>query len=228
MLQRWRIDSTQTLAATLRPVAGALRSGEVVAIPTETFYGLAAFVGRPDALQAILRLKGRKEAKPLPLIVDSIDMARSWMLDPPAWFADLAGRFWPGPLTLVVSAIPGLSPPVIGAAGSIALRIPAHPVARALVTLCAAPLTATSANRSGQPAMRHPDDVAATLGPALRYLVDDGSTPGGLPSTLLDIRPTPPRLLRHGALGVDRIDAVLSDLGMASLEIEARDSRVPE
>jgi len=115
-----------------------------------------------------------------------------------------AAQFWPGPLTVLMRAKPGLAPATIGPDGLVGVRVPKHDVALALTRTCGHAVTATSANRSGQQATADPDEVAAAL-PDLDLLIDAGRAPGGLPSTLVDLSGDAPRLVRAGAIPWDRV-----------------------
>jgi L-threonylcarbamoyladenylate synthase len=179
----------------------ALAAGSVVAFPTETFYGLGADPRSPSALRRVLRIKGRGEGdKPLLLLVSSIDQLAPWVGDLPRDFDRLAARFWPGPLTLVLPAAPALPPSLVGPGGGVAMRITSHPLARRLIDAWGGALTGTSANRSGAPPAADAVAVGTALGPLLGAIVDGGSTPGGQPSSLLDLCGPTPRLLREGAV----------------------------
>jgi L-threonylcarbamoyladenylate synthase len=118
----------------------------------------------------------------------------------PAVASGLAARFWPGPLTLLVSAPPALAAAVSAGTGRVGVRVPAHAVARDLCAACGRVLTATSANLSGQPATNDPDVVAASLDPSIDVLLDAGRTAGGQPSTIIDVSGTTPLLVREGAV----------------------------
>jgi L-threonylcarbamoyladenylate synthase len=117
----------------------------------------------------------------------------------------LADAFWPGPLSIVVPAAPVIAPAVLGEGGTVALRVPAHPTARALAAGLGFALTATSANRSGQSPTGRPSEVAATIGDVIDLLLDDGVLAGGAPSTIVALGPDGPRLVRDGAIAWDRV-----------------------
>ena len=178
------------LAAAAGAVRGALDAHGVVALPTETFYGLAV---RPDdeiAVGRVLALKGRPAEKSLLVVAASVEQLAPWVRLARPWRARLAAA-WPAPVTVVV-------PRAGGAGDTLAVRVPAHELLRALLAQVG-PLTATSANRSGGAPCTDPDAVAAALGAGLAVLLDGGATAGGAPSTLLDLTAAPPRLLRAGA-----------------------------
>lgn len=186
---------------------GLLAAGEVIAIPTDTVYGLAAGAFDVTAQRRIYELKGRPPELPLILMAASIE-ALAGVVRLEAAALVLARRFWPGPLTLVVPAGPGLRPPLVKAAdGSVGLRIPDHPTALALLA-ATGPLATTSANRSGEPAAI---SAAECLELGAAAVLDGGPAPGGVPSTV--VAPEPGgglRLIRQGALAVADLHRALS------------------
>ncbi len=186
-------------------VAAHIGSGGVAVIPTETFYGLAADPRNPRAVERIFRYKNRDVGRALPLIAadqEQVDaLAPGWREIPAA--LELAERFWPGPLSLILPAGPGLAPGVAALDRTIAVRVTPHGRAAALARLCHTALIATSANLSGLPAHTLADDAWRALGSPRDVLVlNDGPTPGGAPSTLVDPRVDPPRVVRRGAIEI--------------------------
>jgi L-threonylcarbamoyladenylate synthase len=194
-------------AAGIERAARVIRDGGVVAIPTDTLYGLAADPFNPDAVDRVVEGKERPAERALPLIAADLDQVVARLGALPAMAARLAARFWPGPLTLVIAAPAALSPAVSGGTGRVGVRVPAHDVARALCRACNSPLTATSANISGAPASASPDEVARTIGSRFDLLLDAGPTPGGAPSTVVDVTGAEPRLLRAGAVAWSEVIA---------------------
>ena len=167
--------------------------GGVVAIPTETFYGLAV---RPDdaaAVESVRVLKRRPLEKALPLVAADLFQVRGLIVLSPMWVARLA-TVWPAPLSVVAT----LHRPLAACGLTAAVRVPDHGLLRALLRELG-PLTATSANPGGLPAARSPGEVVSRLESGLALLLDGGETAGGRPSTLLDVRSEPPKLLRAGA-----------------------------
>ena len=202
-MTRISIDSAVALEPQLAEAVTAIRGGGVVAFPTDTLYGLAADPRQPDALRRLMDLKGRAAEKTVALIAGSLEQAREVaMLDENA--LRLATLYWPGPLTLVVPALPHIQEPVRSATGHVGVRVPAHAVARALALAAGTPLTATSANPSGSPATADPDEVARLL-PGLEILVDAGILAGGPPSTLVQLDHGVARVLREGAIATARV-----------------------
>ena len=187
----------------------ALRRGEVVAFPTDTVYGLGAHSGISLAIEKLYEIKGREHQKAIPLLVAGVeDMLRVTSAVPGiAW--RLAGRFWPGPLTIVLPRAITVLDVLTGGADSVAVRIPAHAVALDLIKTLGVPLAATSANLSGQPEALTAQEVGIALGERLTLILDGGRCPGGVASTVVDVTAWPPVILRRGAL-VDEVEAFLS------------------
>jgi L-threonylcarbamoyladenylate synthase len=190
----------------LAEAVAALRAGELVIYPTETFYGIAADPESPRAMAKIFEAKGRAENQPIALIAadsaSAFGLARE--ISPVA--RRLAARFWPGPLTLILPARAGLHPAVLGLDG-VGVRVSSHPLARRLAAAFGRPITATSANLSGYPAMTNPDDVRTSLGHKVKVLLEDGVLAGGAPSTVVAITSGGYRIIRQGAVAADTIAA---------------------
>jgi L-threonylcarbamoyladenylate synthase len=203
------IDPRAPEAGAIAAAADVIRSGGIVAMPTDTLYGLAADPANPAAVARVFALKGREAGRALPLVAADLDQVVEHLGDLPPLARRLAAEFWPGPLTLIVSAPDWLSDAVAGGTGRVAVRVPAHPVAQALCRAAQGLLTATSANVSGQPATDDPDAVAVALGDRVDVLLDAGHTVGGPPSTIVDVTGSPPRLVRAGAIAWDQIQRCL-------------------
>jgi L-threonylcarbamoyladenylate synthase len=196
-------------APSIREIAAALGAGAVAAYPTETFYALGAAAFERKAVECVYRLKKREAGKALSVIASDLDMVREISGPPPSGLVALAGEFWPGPLTLVLPAAPGVPGFLAGAGRTIAVRIPPLDWLRALVRELGQPLTATSANLSGEKELADPRDVEALFAGQIDLLVDGGPAPGGLPSTIVDLSGESPRLLREGRIPRERIEALL-------------------
>ncbi|HNX50265.1 MAG TPA: L-threonylcarbamoyladenylate synthase [Thermoanaerobaculaceae bacterium] len=192
-MQRLRFGEIQDVGAAELACRDLLAAHGIVALPTETFYGLAVSPDDPAAVEALLTLKGRSAEKSLPLVAANLRQVEVLVELPPVWRARLV-RVWPAPLTVVLPVRRALA----ACGRTAAVRVPAHPLLRTLLEALG-PLTATSANRTGTPALAEPDAVARTLGDGLGLLLDGGVTPGGLPSTLLDLTYDRPKILRAGA-----------------------------
>ncbi len=184
-----------------------IRRGGVVAIPTDTLYALAADPFSRQAIAHVFDAKDRPAERALPLIAyDAAQVAASLGPLPPLGDG-LAAAFWPGPLTLLVTAPSTLAPDVSGGTGRVGVRVPDDAVARAVCRAVGYPVTATSANISGQPATADPDDVERTMGARIELLLDGGRTRGGAPSTIVDVTGAAPRLVRAGAIPWEEIQA---------------------
>jgi len=197
--------------AAVQVAVAAMRSGLVVAYPTDTLYGLAVDPANSGAVTKLFSLKGRALDKAIPLIAADVGQVRAWTTMTPL-AERLAAAFWPGPLTLVLRAAVEMDVRVMAEGGTVAIRVPDQPIARALAAAADRPVTSTSANPSGLPPTADPDEVARAL-PAIDVLIDGGVTPGGAPSTIVDATGTQPVLIRAGAIAWER---VLESLGPAS------------
>ena len=206
---RLPIDPVSPEPGAIAMAADAIRAGRIVAIPTDTLYGLAADPFNVDAVARIYQLKGRGSDRALPLVAADIDQIEATLGVLPMLARLLAVRYWPGPLTMLMPAPERLPAEVTGGTGRVGVRVPAHAVARALCAACAMPLTATSANKSGLPATNAPDAVVDTLAVGIDTLLDAGITPGGLPSTIVDVTDATPRVVREGAISWESIQACL-------------------
>ncbi len=171
----------------------------MVAIPTDTVYGLAADPFRPQAVQKIFRLKGRPENKPILLLVESRSQAERLASSVPAVFDRLAARFWPGPLTVILPAAASVPDWITAGTGTVAIRLPGSILVRELIRAARVPLTGTSANRSGRYAAETAGQVRQQFPSGLVFILDGGPARGGLPSTLVDLTARP-RILREGAI----------------------------
>lgn len=192
----------------LAEAAALLRAGQLVAFPTETVYGLGADARSEAAVRLIYEVKGRPQTNPLIVHVPSVDEARALAAAWPAEAAALAARFWPGPLTLVLPRGGGLPAAVSAGLPTVALRVPGHPVALALLSACGLPLAAPSANPSERLSPTTAAHVAAGL-PVVPLILDGGPCWLGLESTVVDLCGERPRLLRPGALPLLRLRAAL-------------------
>lgn len=195
----------------LTALAALVKAGGVVAIPTDTLYGLAADPFNGPAVQRLFQIKRRDPERAIPLIAANAAQVRLTLGDLPRHAQRLAARFWPGPLTLVVAAPSTLAEGVADARGTVGVRVPGHPAVCAFAAACGVPLTATSANISGYPPTADPEEVVRQLGAELDGLLDAGLTTGGLPSTIVDVTTPLPTLIRAGAVAWERIQACLHE-----------------
>ena len=203
-MKRYMVSARTPDPAAIAEVAAIIRDGGVVAFPTDTLYGLAVDPRRDDALERLFELKGREAGVPVPLIAADIAQAREL-----GTFGDLALRlaraFWPGPLTLVVPALPAIARRALGGGNTVGIRVPAHEVATALCHAAATCLTATSANLSGNPPPASAPEIVPQLAARLDAVLDAGAAPGGPPSTIVSIVSERPQLVRDGAIAWNRV-----------------------
>lgn len=194
----------ETTERQIAAAARALAAGGLVCFPTETMYGIAADIRRADALDRLVELKGRDATAPFGLIVAHRDDAEALAAVWPDAAAELADEHWPGPLTLVVPARADLPPCVVGPGGGVGLRQSSHPWAAALASELGGPITATSANPSGQPAAMNIAQARAYFGDAIDVYLDAGPASQHIPSTVIDVSTTGElRVLRAGAVDID-------------------------
>lgn len=194
----------------LAHACSVLRAGGAVAFPTETYYGLAVDPFNPAALSRLFALKGRSPDKPVLLIIENLSQLSGLVAEIPPPFTILMEKFWPGPLTLVFPGAASLPELLTGYGGTIGVRVSSHPLARRLVRGFGRPITATSANFSGQPAGVVASEVLAQLGHEVDVVLDGGYTPGGQGSTLLGYQEGKVCLLRAGVIPFSEIQAVLA------------------
>jgi len=208
-MRRLQVDALQPDPVSIEAAAACIRAGGVVGFPTDTLYGLAADPRNPAGVRKIFAVKQRPPDRPLPLIAgdrDAVERAAHLSL----LARRLAERAWPGPLTLLVPAHPGLVPEVHQGTGLVGIRVPDHPVARALAAAAGGLITATSANRSGEPPADRPESLLHLADTGLDLLLDAGPVPGGAPSTVVDVSGDTPVLVRAGALPWERVLEFLS------------------
>lgn len=205
MTERSAVVLAATAPDSIGWTAEAIAAGKVVAIPTDTVYGLAASLSRPEALARIFEIKARDPRRVLPVLISSADQVSHLTTDLDPDVPLLLATYWPGPLTVVVPALAGMPSAVAGPDGTIGLRVPNHPAAITVIERAGGAIACTSANLSGDLPARTAADVYDVLGSQLDVILDGGPTPGGTPSTV--IRATGGRisLLREGAIPIDHI-----------------------
>lgn len=208
-------DSTQTLPATAEGIARAaaiLRAGQLVAMPTETVYGLAGDARNPEAVARIFAAKGRPAHNPLIVHLASLEGAAA-LADLPDAALALAAKFWPGPMTLVapLRAGHGLADAVTAGLPTVALRLPAHPLARALLDAFGGPVAAPSANPSGRISPTTPAHVRAGLNGRIAAILDGGACAVGVESSIVGFDGPRAVLLREGGVSREALEAVLGD-----------------
>ena len=215
-IERYSASTAPVLADRVRCVLG--ESG-LIALPTESFYGLAVAPSDEQALARLWQVKGRSEGKPILLLIGDESQLGAFVRRIPPAATVLMNAFWPGPLTIVFPAAVGLSDAVTAGAGSVGIRLSAWQPLRDL--LCrVGPVTGTSANREGMPPPTTAEEVQQSLGDVLDLIVDAGPTPGGRPSTIIDVQ-GPIRIVRDGAIDRDAIVAQLATYGLY-LDVDSR------
>ena len=200
-------------AASVALAAQRLRAGELVAFPTETVYGLGADAGNPDAVHRIFMAKGRPSDHPVIVHLGDVAQVERWAREFPEGARKLAAAFWPGPLTLILPRTAHVGDAVTGGQDSVGLRMPAHPVAKALLAAFAAlggaGIAAPSANRFGHVSPTSARHVEDDLGDAVAMILDGGPCAVGIESTIVAFTSGKPVLLRPGVIGVDQLARVL-------------------
>jgi len=204
-MRRVRVDLVAPQRDAIEEAAKWILRGEVVAIPTDTLYGLAVDPFQTAAVERLFDVKGRAPDQAIPLIAADEAQVAASLTPLTGVAARLAEQYWPGALTLIIAASRALSPRISAGSGTVGVRVPQHDVARAIARICGRPITATSANISGQPATADPNVVENTLGDRVELLIDTGMTAGGAPSTIVDVTTAEPRLVRAGAIAWDEI-----------------------
>jgi L-threonylcarbamoyladenylate synthase len=193
----------------IEKAAGVLRAGGLVALPTETVYGLGANAEDPDAVARIFQVKGRPPSHPLIVHIGAAEQLGDWVEDVPATARLLAERFWPGPLTLVLRRGPRVPLEATGGLETVAVRMPDHPVALALLSAFGGGVAAPSANRFGSVSPTTADHVRAELGDAVDFVLDGGPCEVGVESTIVDATGDAPTVLRPGGVTREDLEAVL-------------------
>jgi L-threonylcarbamoyladenylate synthase len=202
----------------------ALRDGELVAFPTETVYGLGAHAGRADALRRVFELKGRPASHPLIVHIDSPRYLTRWAREVPVAATTLAERFWPGPLTLVLPRADNVNLLVTGGQDTVAVRVPAHPMAQQLLTAFGGGIAAPSANRYGRISPTRAEHVRDEFGQAVPVVMDGGECKWGLESTIVACLDGTVRLLRPGSVTLSQLQRAV---GEVLVDAPASAPRVP-
>jgi L-threonylcarbamoyladenylate synthase len=216
-----KVDASNPDMGPIRRAAAVIRAGGLVAFPTETVYGLGANALDAAAVARIFEAKGRPATNPVIVHVLDASEVRNVASNWPETASKLAGRFWPGPLTLVVPKADAI-PPIVTAGGeTVAVRCPNHPVARAFIREAGVPIAAPSANRSTELSPTRAEHVLKGLNGRIDLLLDGGPCSGGIESTVVDVTGDVPRVLRPGLITVPMLEAVVG-----SVEVGAKDEGV--
>jgi L-threonylcarbamoyladenylate synthase len=221
------ILSTHTpalFAAAVKRAAELLRAGEVVALPTETVYGLAANALDEKAVVQIFQIKGRPAHNPIIVHVSSNEMARACVKEWPDVAEKLSRSFWPGPLTLVLPRSGKISDVVTAGGATAGVRRPSHPFMQAVIRECGFPLAAPSANLSNQISPTNAEHVRAQLAEKIPLIVDGGQSQVGIESTVLDLTVSPPKILRPGMIHAESLAAVCGEVTSDGWQVTREDA----
>jgi Sua5/YciO/YrdC/YwlC family protein len=215
MSRRYDCADPSDRATGLREAVSAIHRGELVVLPTDTVYGLGADAFSPEAVRELLAAKGRGRSMPSPVLVGSPTTLHGLVTDFPEWAWELVDAFWPGGLTLVARHQPSLRWDLGETRGTVAVRMPLHPVAIELLTTTG-PLAVSSANLTGGPSPATCDEAEAQLGDTVSVYLDGGRANHAVPSSIVDVTGKVPVLLRAGAVGADQLREVVPDLEVGS------------
>ncbi|MFE2292811.1 L-threonylcarbamoyladenylate synthase [Streptomyces sp. NPDC059452] len=215
MARRYDCNDATDRISGLREAASAIRRGELVVLPTDTVYGIGADAFSSEGVADLLDAKGRGRNMPTPVLIGSPNTLHGLVTDfsEQAW--ELVDAFWPGALTLVAKHQPSLQWDLGDTRGTVAIRMPLHPVAIELLTEVG-PMAVSSANLTGHPAPEDCDAAQGMLGDSVSVYLDGGPTPGIVPSSIVDVTGAVPVLLRAGALSVEELRKVVPDLEVAN------------
>ena len=204
------------MAYNLSDAVAALERGEVVVYPTETLYGLGADALNVAAVDKVFQLKGREPNNPIPVLIADREMLRALVADVSQLAEKLMASFWPGPLTLVLPARTDVARPLVNSSGGIGVRISSEPVATELVRALGRPLTATSANPSGQPPARTIQQAKSYFAGEVACFIDGGELTSKTGSTVVEIKENAIRIIREGEIGVSELKQILGESEMVS------------
>jgi L-threonylcarbamoyladenylate synthase len=217
--QRLVTETEEDREHAVSEAAAAVQRGDLVVIPTDTVYGIGADAFDPDAVKALLAAKGRGRNMPPPVLVSAATTVDALAAELPEYARALIEEFWPGPLTLVCRQQPSLQWDLGDTRGTVAVRMPDHDVALAVLERTG-PLAVSSANKSGSPAALNATDALDQLGDDVAVVVDAGPVSGGEASTIVDVTVDHGRVLRRGALSVDKLNEVLAPHGVTLTDDE--------
>jgi L-threonylcarbamoyladenylate synthase len=222
-----QVDPTAPDPELIARAAECLRAGGLVAFPTETVYGLGAHALDRRAVQRVFAAKERPATDPLIVHVAAVDDIASLVAEVPRAARDLAARFWPGPLTMVLRRSELVPDEVTAGLDTVAIRVPSHPIAQALLQSARLPIAAPSANRFSKPSPTRAAHVLADLRGRIDLIVDGGPTSVGLESTVLDLAHQPPTVLRPGAIDAATLRSILPDVRLRSSPAERGTTGMP-
>jgi tRNA threonylcarbamoyl adenosine modification protein (Sua5/YciO/YrdC/YwlC family) len=208
-----KINSATPEPSLIRYAADQIRSGQVLGMPTDTFYGLAADPFNLRAVDRVYEIKSRSRHKPLSLLIEDVDQAEHLANTLPVEFYALAKKFWPGPLTIIVKAASRLPLKVTANTGNVALRVPNAKIPQEVIKAAGIPITATSANLSGESECTSAEAVRDQLGVRIPIIVDGGTSPREIASTIVDLTDEEARwkILREGAIAAQEISEFFAE-----------------
>jgi L-threonylcarbamoyladenylate synthase len=201
----FKLDPQSPDDSIIKKTAELVSTGKLVIYPTETFYGIGAIYSNSNAIKRIFHIKGRDKTKPILLLIRNINFLYKLSNNVPKKSLPVAKEFWPGPLTLLFKASPQISPLLTGETSKVGCRISDNLVTQRLLYFLKDPITSTSANLSGGPSPRQIDQIPLSLRESVDIILDAGSTPGGLPSTIMDVSEYPFTIIRKGAIPPEKI-----------------------
>lgn len=207
-----KIDATNMASSDFKEAAELLRSGKLVAFPTETVYGLGGNAYDSTASARIYAAKGRPSDNPLIVHISCFDELAPLVSDIPDEAKALADRFWPGPLTIIMNKSDRIPKETTGGLDTVAIRMPSHPIANRLIKEAGIPIAAPSANASGRPSTTKAEHVIEDLDGKIDMIIDGGSSDIGLESTIVDLTAAPPLILRPGYITIEMLKEVIPDI----------------
>lgn len=210
LTQRIKVHGGAQDEAALEIASAAILNGRVIAVPTDTYYALAADPFNLRAVEEVFQIKGRQDWKPLLLLVDSVDQGESIAQDIPDVFYKIAEEFWPGPLTLILPAANNVPLKITGGTATVALRIPDLSITRLLIEAIDIPIVGTTANLAAHPACSSADEVLQQMGGKIELVLDWGKSNARAASTILDLTKENPRIVREGAIPARNFQKYLS------------------
>ena len=211
--QRFSTADETEREAGIANAALAVQRGQLVVLPTDTVYGIGADAFDAESVRRLLAAKGRGREMPPPVLVSSPTTLDALAVGVPSYARALVTELWPGPLTLVCRQQPSLQWDLGDTRGTVAVRMPDHEVALELLARTG-PLAVSSANRTGMPAATDADEAERMLGPKVAVIIDSGPTAGSVPSTIVDVTGPAGRVLRLGAVSLERLNEIVAPLGV--------------
>jgi len=211
--QRFSTADETEREAGIANAALAVQRGQLVVLPTDTVYGIGADAFDAEAVRRLLAAKGRGREMPPPVLVSAPTTLDALAVGVPSYARALITELWPGPLTLVCRQQPSLQWDLGDTRGTVAVRMPDHEVALELLARTG-PLAVSSANRTGLPAATDADEAERMLGRKVAVIIDSGPTPGSVPSTIVDVTGPTGRVLRLGAVSLERLNEIVAPLGV--------------